>query len=84
MTWVPDSFSLGGDSVGGPLRTLHEKEDAKVGDARDYEFNCSGEQKHRSHWGVGSASSSSFTQSSIPAYRAPGFKRTKGSGEEDV
>ena len=48
------------------------------------EFNYFGEQKRRSYRGVGSASSSSFTQSSMPAYHDLGFKRTEGSGEEDV
>ena len=50
----------------------------------DCEFNYFGEQKRCSYRGVGSASSSSFTQSSMPAYRDLGFKRTEGSGEEDV
>ena len=45
---------------------------------------CSGEQKHRSHQGVGSTGLPSFTQSSMPAYRALGFKCTEESGEEDV
>ena len=44
----------------------------------------SGEQKHHSYRGVGSASSSSFIQSFMPVFRAPGFKRMEGSGEEDV
>ena len=48
------------------------------------EYDFSGEQKHRSYRGVGSASLSSFIQSLMPVFRAPGFKRTEGSGEEDV
>ena len=80
----PDSFSFGGDSVGGPLRTLLEKADVEAGDAGGVEYDYSGEQKHRSYRGVGYASSSSFTQSSMPVYRAPGFKCSEGSGEEDV
>ena len=57
--------------------------DVEAGDAGGGEYDYSGEQKHRSYRGVGYASSSSFTQSSMLVYRAPGFKRTEGSGEED-
>ena len=80
----PDSFSFAGDSIGGPLQTLLEKADVEAGDAGGVEYDFSGEQKHRSYRGVGSASSSSFIQSFMPVFRAPGFKRTKGLGEEDV
>ena len=80
----PDSFSFAGDSIGGPLRTLLEKADVEAGDARGVEYDFSGEQKHRSYWGIGSASSSSLTQSFMPAFCPPGSKRTEGSGEEDI
>ena len=80
----PDSFSFAGDSIGGPLRTLLEKADVEAGDAGGIEYDFSGEQKHRSYRGVGSASLSSFIQSLMLVFRAPGFKRTEGSGEEDV
>ena len=80
MTWVPDSFSLGGDSVGGPLRTLLKKADVEAGDARGVEHDFSGEQKHRSYRGVGSASLSSFTQSFMPVFRVLSFKHTEGVG----
>ena len=80
----PDSFSFAGDSVGGPLRTLLENVDVEAGDAGGVEYDFSGEQKHRSYRGVGSASLSSFIQSLMPVFRAPGFKRTEGLSEEDV
>ena len=80
----PDSFSFAGDSVGGPLRTLLEKADVEAGDAGEVEYDFSSEQKHCSYQGVGSASSSSHTQSFMPVFRAPGSQRTEGSGEEDI
>ena len=67
-----------------PSDPFFEKADVETRDAESVEYDFSGEQKHRSYRGVGSASSSSLTQSFMPVFRAPGFKRTEGSGEEDV
>ena len=53
-------------------------------ETRGVEYDFSGEQKHHSYRGVGSASSSNFTQSFMPVCRALSFKRMEGSGEEDV
>ena len=80
----PDSFSFAGDSIGGPLQTLLEKADVEAGDEGALSMIFSGEQKHRSYRSVGSASSSGLTQSFMPVFRAPGFKHTEGSGQEDI
>ena len=67
-----------------PSDPFFEKADVETRDAEGVEYDFSGEQKHRSYRGIGSASLSSFTQSSMPVFCTPGFKRTEGSGEEDV
>ena len=68
----------------GPSKPFYEKADVEAGDAGGVVYDFSGEQKHRSYRGIGSASSSSFIQSFMPVFHAHGFKRTEGSGEEDV
>ena len=67
-----------------PSDPFFEKADVETRDAGGIEYDFSGEQKHRSYRGVRSTSSSSFIQSLMPVFCAPGFKRTEGSGEEDV
>ena len=68
----------------GPSEPFSRRWMPRLGKRGTVSLICSGEQKHRSHRGVGSIGSSSFTQSSMPAYHALGLKRMKGSGEEDV
>ena len=67
-----------------PSDPIFEKADVETRDMGGVEYDFSGEQKHRSYRGIGSASSSSFTQSFMPVFRALSFKRTEGSGEGDV
>ena len=84
LTWATRQLLPRRGSVGGPLEPFSRRWMPRLGMRGTMSPICSGEQKHRRHRGVGSANSSSFTQSSMPVFRTPSFKRTEGSSEEDV